>query len=141
MRNAASIDDQPKENGMKVAFPAQEDLGMDSPVFSHFGSARYFIVVDTEDPHPETIENSDRHHRHGQCNPTAALGDTPVDVVVVGGIGGGALRKLQSSGIKVYRAVEGSVRENLDLIVDRKLMQFAFDQTCSGHKEGHECVH
>ncbi len=126
---------------MKVAFPSQEDRGMDSPVYSHFGSAPFFLVVNTDGNGIETIENSDLHHAHGQCQPMAALGGEPVDAVVVGGIGGGALRKLQSSGIKVYRAVEGSVVENLTLIQEGKLLQFAFNQTCGGHAGGHECVH
>ena len=126
---------------MKIAFPSQEDRGMDSPVYSHFGSARFFVIVETSGNGVETIENSDLHHIHGQCQPMNALGGSPVDAVVVGGIGGGALRKLQSSGIKIYRAVEGSVDENLTLIKDGKLPEFAFNHTCAGHADGHECVH
>ena len=31
---------------MKVAFPTQENIGFDSIVYSHFGSARFFIIID-----------------------------------------------------------------------------------------------
>ena len=82
---------------MKIAFPTQFDHGLESPVFGHFGSAGYFLVVDDASGAVETIVNADRDHLHGQCQPLAALGGNKVDAVVVGGIGGGALQKLLSS--------------------------------------------
>ena len=45
------------------------------------------------------ISNNDLDHQHGNCQPLAALGGVTVDAVVVGGIGGGALRKLANAGI------------------------------------------
>ena len=126
---------------MIIAFPAQDDQGAESLVYSHFGSARFFIMIETGNSGVETIINKDMHHQHGQCQPLAALGGKHVDAVVVGGIGGGALQKLQSSGIKVYRAVEGTVQENLELIKSERLPEFTLDQTCAGHSLHGECVH
>ena len=85
------------------------DHGLESTVFGHFGSVGYFLVVDVVSGAVETIANADRDHLHGQCQPLAALGGKKVDAVVASGIGGGALQKLLSSGIKVYRAVEGTL--------------------------------
>ncbi|RPH86099.1 MAG: diguanylate cyclase, partial [Desulfobacteraceae bacterium] len=96
-------------------------------------------VLDSANGALESIGNSDAHHAHGQCQPIQALGGTPVDLVVVGGIGGGALMKLQSLGIKVFRAVEGSVQENLDLLKSNKLPEFAVNMTCAGHQGGQGC--
>ena len=31
---------------MKVAFPVQDDRGLDSGVYGHFGSARFFLIVE-----------------------------------------------------------------------------------------------
>ena len=45
----------------------------------------------------------------------AAMGGHPVDAVIAGGMGAGALRKLQSEGIRVFRGIEGNVRENLEV--------------------------
>ena len=126
---------------MKIAFPTKDNLGIDSQVYNHFGSADLFIIVETENGRFESVVNYDRDHLHGQCQPLAALGGNSVDAVVVGGIGGGALRKLQTSGTKVYRAVEGSVNENLELIQTGRLPEFTLDQTCAGHDISGGCVH
>ncbi|MBU3979789.1 MAG: diguanylate cyclase [Proteobacteria bacterium] len=126
---------------MKIAFPINNDLGTDSQVFNHFGSAKLFIVVETEHGEFELVVNEDRDHQHGHCQPLSALGGNSVDAVVVGGIGGGALKKLMSAGIIVYRAVEGSVQENLELIQKSRLPQFTLDQTCAGHSISGGCIH
>ena len=126
---------------MKIAFPTQENNGMESRVYGHFGSAQYFVLVDTEEDSSETVENPDRDHLHGQCQPLKALNGRQVDAVIVGGIGGGALRKLSQEGIKTYRAAQGSVRDNLDLLTSGKLAVFAPDQTCGGHGIGDSCAH
>ena len=126
---------------MKIAFPTQENNGMESRVYGHFGSAQYFVLVDTEEDSSETVENPDRDHLHGQCQPLKALNGRQVDAILVGGIGGGALRKLSLEGIKTYRAAPGSVRENLELLTSGKLAVFAPDQTCGGHGIGDSCAH
>ena len=126
---------------MKVAFPTQEDKGMDSPVYGHFGSAGMFLIAETGSDTVDRVVNEDAVHQHGMCNPLAALGGQPVDAIVVGGIGAGALMKLQAAGVRVYRAVEGSVRENLEMIDSGRLPQLTLDQTCAGHEGGEGCSH
>ncbi|MCJ7772120.1 MAG: diguanylate cyclase [Desulfobacterales bacterium] len=126
---------------MKIAFPTQENNGLDSKVYSHFGSAKIFVIVNTGDGSSETVFNQNLDHQHGQCQPMIALGGNHVDSVVVGGIGGGALCKLNAEGKKVFRAAEGSVRENLELIKLNKLPEITIDQTCAGHSEIGGCAH
>ena len=126
---------------MRVAFPTQEDQGLKSLVHDHFGSARHFVVVETDTATCVSVVNRDREHVHGQCQPLSALGQEPVDAVVVGGIGGGAIRKLNAAEIKVYRAVEGSIRENLDLLKTSRLPELTLDQACAGHQTNGECAH
>jgi predicted Fe-Mo cluster-binding NifX family protein len=126
---------------MRIAFPSQEDRGIDSPVYGHFGSAHYFIVVENDNGSCETIVNPDRDHLHGQCQPLSAFGNTAVDAIVVGGIGGGALRKLNAAGVQAYRAVEGTVAENLALIQAGRLPAFTLEHTCAGHSHGGGCSH
>ncbi len=118
---------------MRVCFPVQADNGMDSMVYNHFGSAAAFIIVDTEQEGAAAINNSDIHHEHGACNPIMALGSSRVDAVVVGGIGTGALRKLNADGIRVYRSMEATVKNNLDLLKENKLPELTIDHTCGGH--------
>ena len=126
---------------MIIAFPTNAANAMASPVYGHFGSASAFIFYDTEKESLHTVENSDKDHLHGQCQPLNALGGQKADAIVVGGIGAGALRQLLAQGIKVYRAVEGTVEENLSLIRAGHLPEFTLDQTCGGHTQIGGCAH
>lgn len=118
---------------MKIAFPSMQDLGLDASVYTHFGSAAYFVIVDTDDDSVSVNANPDQDHEHGKCQPLAALGDIQVDAVVVGGIGGGALRKLAAGGITAYRAEEGTVAHNLARLKADELTAFTVDMVCGGH--------
>ena len=126
---------------MKIAFPVQVDQGLDSQVYGHFGSAPSFVILDSASGQLETVGNSDAHHAHGQCQPMKALAGNAVDAVVVGGIGGGALMRLQSQGVRVFRAVEGSVKQNLEYMTSGKLPEFSANMTCAGHQGGGGCAH
>lgn len=118
---------------MRIAFPTQDNLGTESIVHGHFGSANFFIIVDTDSNETEAVANNDKDHTHGKCQPLSSIGDKNVDIVVVGGIGGGALRQLQLGGIKVCRAIEGSIKDNLGLASGGKLPEFSHDHVCQGH--------
>ena len=128
---------------MKIAFPVVENKGIDSSVHGHFGSAPFFVFVDLDQDSVDVFENPDKDHDHGACNPMAALGGRQEDGVVVGGIGGGALKKLNNDGITVYRAVEGTVGETAAMIKAGNLPVFEPSQVC-GHHHGVQigsCVH
>jgi predicted Fe-Mo cluster-binding NifX family protein len=124
---------------MKVCFPVQKDEGMESQVYNHFGSAPVFIVVDTEGKSVQRINNRDLHHVHGACNPIMALGGQTIEALVVGGIGGGALMKLNAMGVKVYEAETRSVKNNLALLKENKLQELFMDHSCRAHEGG--CGH
>ena len=124
---------------MKVCFPVQKDEGFESQVYNHFGSAPVFIVVETEGKDVQRVDNSDQHHVHGACNPVMALGGQKVDALVVGGIGGGALMKLNAMGVKVYGAGSRTVKENLELLRENKLQELTMDHSCRAHEGG--CGH
>jgi len=66
---------------MKIAFPTQENNSIESPVYSHFGSAPFFIIVDAETGEQETVDYHDLNHAHGKCQPLVALGGKTVDAV------------------------------------------------------------
>src|SRR5450759_2366039 len=109
---------------MRVCFPVQQDDGIESKVYNHFGSASLFVVVDTETNVAGIIKNKDQHHVHGACNPIQAFDNQKIDAVVVGGIGAGALGKLNQSGIKVYRAQSQTIKENIALFASQSLTEF-----------------
>lgn len=126
---------------MKVCFPVQQDNGVDSQVFNHFGSAPMFILVDTSNMETVVLNNNDQHHAHGMCNPVNALGGNKVDAIIVGGIGMGALHKLNSMGIKVFKATLPTINENIGLLRENLLPIFATSHTCKGHGHGRACSH
>ncbi len=126
---------------MIIAFPTNAPNQLESIVYNHFGSAENFILVDTVNNTVKTINNEDKDHEHGHCQPLNALGGQKVDAVVVGGIGKGALLKIVNQGIKVYRAVEGSVQNNLDLLQSNHLPEFDIAHTCGGHVQIGGCAH
>jgi predicted Fe-Mo cluster-binding NifX family protein len=126
---------------MKIAFPTDETGGLDSLVYGHFGTAPAFVIAETDDHSTRTVVNGDLSHRHGNCQPLKALGGFSVDAIVVGEIGSGALSKLQTAGIRVYRAIEGSIKDNLELIIAGKLPEFSQDHICRGHHQDRHCAH
>jgi predicted Fe-Mo cluster-binding NifX family protein len=121
---------------MKVGFPVERAEGMESKVYGHFGSAPAFVVVDTEKNEALSIQNQDLHHIHGACNPIHALDGHQIDFLVVGGIGGGALAKLNALGIKVYGAGAERIKENLQLIKKNGLQELSMDHSCGAHEGG-----
>ena len=119
---------------MKVGFAVQMNEGMESRVYDHFGSAPAFIIVDTEGKEVLTVNNKDLHHVHGACNPVMTLDGKSVDAMVVGGIGAGALVKLNALGIKVYGAAAPTVKENLNLLSEEKLQELSVYNSCRSHQ-------
>ena len=126
---------------MTVCFPVQTNDGFESEGYGHFGSAPMFIVVDVEKNQMSPINNRDMHHMHGACNPIKALDGRNIDAIVVGGIGGGALMKLNQAGMSVYKAMGLTVKDNLDLLNSGKLPMFHPGHVCAGHSDSSGCSH
>lgn len=116
---------------MKICVPVETNNGLESKPFGHFGSAPMFVVCDLESGDLSTINNGDLEHEHGKCQPIKALSGNIVDAVIVGGIGQGAISKLNSIGIKVYKAQGETIKENLELYKENKLQEFPSNHTCS----------
>ena len=98
---------------MKLCFPVVATNGLESQVFNHFGSAKHFVVVDTETNGFSSISNGDLEHTHGACNPLQALSGTQVDGVITGGIGAGALNGLNRMNIRVFSVNGTTIADNL----------------------------
>ena len=121
---------------MKVGFAVQRDEGLESRVYNHFGSAPMFVVVETGAAEAKTIHNQDLNHSHGACSPMKALGGQQIDALVVGGIGGGALMRLNALGVKVYAAEAQTIRENLQLLSSNRLPELSMNNACQAHEGG-----
>ncbi|MDA8098228.1 MAG: NifB/NifX family molybdenum-iron cluster-binding protein [Nitrospiraceae bacterium] len=126
---------------MKICFPVQKDEGLTSEVYGHFGSAPLFLIYDTATKGILAVNNRDQHHVHGACNPIKALDNQSVDAVVVGGIGAGALGKLNQLGIRVHRAQAERIAENVALFDANSLPELTLQGCCGGHGHGGGCAH
>jgi predicted Fe-Mo cluster-binding NifX family protein len=126
---------------MKICFPVQNDNGIESTVYNHFGSASVFVVFDTDTSSVASINNRDQHHTHGACNPMEALDNQNVDAIVVGGIGAGALTRLNQMGITVHRSQGATIRENLSMFQTKSLPVLTVQGCCGGHSDDGGCAH
>jgi predicted Fe-Mo cluster-binding NifX family protein len=89
----------------RVAFPIEQDAGMDSEISMHFGHAQNFCIVDVDDSSNKVISHEiiiNNPHSEGGCMmPVSMLKGKNVTSIVVGGIGGRPLMGLQQAGITV----------------------------------------
>ena len=118
---------------MSICIPAGDARGLDGAAYGHFGSAPYFVFHDPKTDRTEVVGNANADHAHGGCQPLVALGDREVDALVVGGIGRRAIERLNASGVTVFRAVEGTVSENLAKLRTGALDEITPEAGCAGH--------
>jgi predicted Fe-Mo cluster-binding NifX family protein len=120
---------------MNICIPVLENKGLESPVSAHFGSAPLFMVVDTESANCRPVLNRNLHHGHGMCQPLLSLAGENLDGIVVGGIGMGALRKLQAANIRVYLSMLPTIEATLAAFKAGTLEPVTPETACGGHGE------
>lgn len=118
---------------MKVCIPISEDRGLESPLCAHFGSAPAFLLVETASRAHRVLANGDAHHDHGHCAPIAMLASERIDAFVVGGIGAGALGRLQAMGAAVYRGSPGPASAAVAALAGGELPRVDPAETCAHH--------
>ncbi len=111
----------------------------DGEVFQHFGHSEQFKIYDVEDG---KIINEQVVSTNGQGHGALAglLSGISVDVLICGGIGGGAQTALSQAGIALYGGVSGSADEAVKAFLAGDL-SFNPDVQCNHHhhEEGHSC--
>jgi predicted Fe-Mo cluster-binding NifX family protein len=118
---------------MKICIPTETNQGKSAQVYGHFGSAPFFTIYDATSGAVEIIANANQHHAHGMCQPMAALGGKGVNAVVTGGAGAGSIQKLNQGGIKVYRAISGTVADVAAEFASGKLEEISVNNACAHH--------
>ena len=108
-------------------------------IFQHFGHTEQFKVYDIEDGKmvSSQVVGSDGSG-HGAL--AGLLSDNGIDVLICGGIGGGAQTALANAGIKLYGGVSGSADAAVQAFLDGRL-DYDPDVMCDHHEheEGHSC--
>ncbi len=118
---------------MKLCIPISQDLGLKSAVSEHFGGAPLFLIVDTETSELRAVKNQNEHHTHGMCQPLKSLSGHEIDAVVCGGIGAGALNRLNASRIRVFKATGETVEELMAAFKNNSLTEFSVKTVCTDH--------
>ena len=108
-------------------------------VFQHFGHTPGFAVFKFEEGKlVDEKRISSGNTGHGALAGLLAL--QSVDVLICGGIGGGAINALGNAGIQVIGGADGNVKEVAEAFVAGTL-QVRTDFHCNHHNhgEGHSC--
>jgi predicted Fe-Mo cluster-binding NifX family protein len=100
-----------------------------------------FMLVDVKTRKAHALTNTRADHEHGACRPLDALAGSEIDALVVGGIGAGALMKVQAAGIRVFRAGAATVAGCLDAFVKNEAEEIGPGGACGRHGHGHDEEH
>lgn len=118
------------ENGMKIAVTYEN-----GQVFQHFGHTEQFKIYEVEDGKIVSAEVVDTNGQgHGALG--GFLANAGVDVLICGGIGGGARNALAAAGIQLFGGACGDADEQVKSFLAGSL---AYDPNaeCQHHGEGH----
>lgn len=104
-------------------------------IFQHFGHTEQFKLYDVEDGKVIKSELIDTNGSgHGAL--AGVLSAVKADVLICGGIGGGAQMALAESGIKLYGCVRGNADEAVNAFIAGNLA-FNPDVHCEHHNHEH----
>ena len=105
-------------------------------VFQHFGHTEEFKVYEVEDG---KVVSSKIIGSNGSGHGALAglLGENGIDVLICGGIGGGAQAALQERGIELCAGASGDADEAVEAYLRGELVNTGAN--CSHHGEGHSC--
>ena len=104
---------------MKIAIPTDDKEGLEDTVAEHFGRARNFLIYDTKTkisniyPNPEVAS--------GVQLPPDFLHSQRVDIIIVFSLGPMAYNKFKNYHIKMYKAIPGSIFENVKKLKEGNL--------------------
>lgn len=106
-------------------------------IFQHFGHTKTFKLYDVENG---VIQKEEVVDTNGQGHGALAsfLTRANVDMLICGGIGGGAQTALAQAGIQVYGGVSGGADEAVRSFLNGKLA-FDPDVHCTHHEHEHSC--
>lgn len=114
-------------------------------VFQHFGHSSQFKIYDIENNQIISAVVIDTNGSgHGAL--AGFLKEHHVDVLICGGIGGGARQALQEKGIELYPGVSGSADEQVEALLKGSLVynpntlcSHHHDASSENHCQDHHC--
>ena len=125
-------------------------------IFQHFGRTEFFKVYEVED---DKVISSEVIGSNGVGHGALAglLAEQSVDVLICGGIGGGAQAALAEAGVELCSGAEGDTDQAVEAYLKGELVSTGAncdhhhhgeghscgdhgeEHSCGGHEEGHSC--
>lgn len=109
---------------------------MGTEVAGHFGHCETFRIYDTEN-NAITAENATPNPGHKPGFLPNFLGDMGVEVIISGGMGGGAVEIFNSRNIEVIIGAQGDARQRVEDYLAGKLQSTG--SICHEHEHADEC--
>lgn len=107
-------------------------------IFQHFGRTESFKVYDVED---NKVVSSEVIGSNGVGHGALAglLADRAVDVLICGGIGGGAQQALSDAGVELVAGAEGDTDQAVEAYLKGELISTGANCDHHHHEDGHSC--
>lgn len=107
-------------------------------IFQHFGRTESFKVYEVED---NKVVSSEVIGSNGVGHGALAglLADQFVDVLICGGIGGGAQQALAEAGVEMVAGAEGDVDQAVEAYLRGELISTGANCDHHHHEDGHSC--
>ena len=107
-------------------------------IFQHFGKTEFFKVYEVEDG---KVVSSEVIGSNGVGHGALAglLADRAVDVLICGGIGGGAQAALEEAGVELCAGAEGDADRAVEAYLKGELVSSGANCDHHYHEEGHSC--
>ena len=107
-------------------------------IFQHFGRTESFKVYDVED---NKVVSSEVIGSNGVGHGALAglLADRAVDVLICGGIGGGAQQALADAGVELVAGAEGDADQAVEAYLKGELISTGSNCDHHHHEDGHSC--
>ena len=115
-------------------------------IFQHFGKTEFFKVYETENNQVVSSEViSSNGTGHGAL--AGLLADQSVDVLICGGIGGGAQAALAEAGVELCSGAQGDADQAVEAYLKGELVSTGANcdhhheegHSCGDYEEGHSC--
>jgi predicted Fe-Mo cluster-binding NifX family protein len=117
---------------VRICIPTEDDAGLAARVSGHFGSARWFTVVDSESGSARSVANQELGHRPGTCDAAGSVVRLGAEAVVCMGMGRRALGSMKRAGLPVYLTESSTVGEAVAEFEMDILLQLLDEEACSG---------
>jgi len=106
---------------MKIAMPVN-DKSIEGYVNNTFGRANYFLIHDTDSEGINFINNTAAANQGGAgISAAQILVDQNIDCIITQRCGRNAADVFENANIKLYKSIQGSIKENIEALKEDKL--------------------